>query len=207
VPKKKKSQDNWFKATHKLGIVAITILSAVVFLLFSPRPTVSDNVAMEFGDYTTSLGFGNNYFAGACSEGEFTTRFYTMSGDSGELNRITMPIEVYDDPDATVVADIKICKAELGGSCAESETELKTDYDFTSEWGFQSGNKTIEIGVPFYVEAGSYYMITIEGTMDKPLVYSMYKAEVDGTTNRYFHTAPGCSSSRPDVYVVNFEVV
>ncbi len=207
---RKKKKDSWFTGTHAVTLVAVVAIAIGALILFNPlsnqQLTTSDNVAAEFGNYTSSVGFGNNYFAGACGEGSFTTRFYTMSGVSGQLNQIIVPVEVHDDPDATVIGDIKICEAELGGSCTGSEVTVKSDFVFTSEWGFSSGNKTVDIGAPFYIEAGSHYMITVEGTMDKSAIYSMYRADVEATGNRYFHSAPGCSSSRPDVYVLYFRV-
>jgi hypothetical protein len=208
---RKKKKNSWFTGTHAIVLVAVVAIAIGALLLFNPlsnqQLTTSDNVAVEFGNYTSSVGFGNNYFAGACSEGSFTTRFYTMSGVSGTLSQIVVPIEVRDDPDAEVVGDVKVCKAELGGECIGDETTVANNFDFTSEWGFESGEKTIEVGMPFRVEAGSYYMVTVEGTMEKYVTYSMYKADVEATGNRYFHSAPGCSSSRPDVYVVYFWIV
>jgi len=202
----KKKDGGWFTWAHGLMLAAVCMLFAVVFVVFNQGPAESDNVLTEFGDYEAGAGFGNNYFAGACNEGGFETRFYTMSGVTGNLRRIIVPVEVQDDPEAMVVGEVKICEAELGGSCTGEEKVVKSNFEFTYEWGFESGEKSIELSIPFFVRAGSYYMITVDGFMNGFVTYSMYKADVDSDANRYFHSAPGCSSSRTDVYVVHFSL-
>jgi hypothetical protein len=207
VAQRKKSK----KVSKKVGkkypipIIVISVVAVVaILLIWMVTPKFSDNVAAEFGEYDMGVGFGNNYFAGACNEGNFASSFYTMSGVSGRLTKLVMPIEVYDDPDAVVVADVRICEAPLGGACVGEDVTIVDDFIFTREWGFESGDKTIDVGAPFYVAAGRYYKISVQGNMESFVIYSMYKAEVETDINRYSHSAPGCSSNRPDVYVVNF---
>lgn len=184
-----------------IGLFAIII---VAFAIWMTIPKFSDNVAAEFGEYVSGVGYGNNYFAGACNEGNFISSMYTMSGASGRLTKLVIPIEVYDDPDAIVVADVRICEATLGGDCIGDEATIADDFVFTDEWGFESGEKELPTEGDFYVTAGRYYRLTVQGNMESFVIYSMYKADVETDVNRYSHAAPGCSSSRPDVYVINF---
>ena len=206
--KKPEKRKTGFDNKYRTLIILIFVIAAFgIILIWFAVPKFSDNVEAEFGEYTSSLGFGNNYFGSACSEGQYVTGFYTMSGVSGRLTKIIVPVEVQDDPDARAVGDIKICEANLGSECVGDETTIVSTFDFSRIWGFDSGEKEIDITTPFYVRAGAYYKITIEGVMSKSVTYSMYKADVPTGINRYFHTAEGCSSARPDVYVIHFWAV
>ena len=206
--RKKQETGSGFDGKYLVLVLAIIIVAAIgIYLIWTVTPKFSDNVAAEFGEYGMGVGYSNNYFAGACNEGDFKTWFYTMSGVTGRLTEIIIPITVQDDPDAEVVAEVRICEASLGGECIGDEVAVVSGYGFHDNWGFDSGDKELSVNVPFYVRSGAYYRITIEGNMNKPVVYSMYRAEVSTEGNRYFHTAPGCSSGRPDVYVVHFWAV
>jgi hypothetical protein len=187
-----------------LGVIIIIVAAVGISLIAMPK--VSDNAAAEFGTYERTQKYHNNYIAGSCAEGSFHTHFYTMSGATGALRRIVIPVEFSDDPDASVTADIKICEALLGSSCVGDEVIIASNFDFVSNWGMNSGDKAIDLAVPFAVRAGAYYKISIDGDRSRNILYSMYIADVVCDVNRYYHSATGCSSSRSDVAVIYFHV-
>jgi hypothetical protein len=129
-----------------------------------------------------------------------------MSGVTGALRQIVIPVEFSDDPDAEISADVKICRATLGDDCTGSEVTIASGFDFVSNWGMSSGDKSIDVLAPFEVAAGEYYKISIDGTRTKNILYSMYVADVVSDANRYYHTSSGCHSTRRDVMVVHFHV-
>jgi hypothetical protein len=200
-----KRNEGFEKRYLVLALVVIVIAAAAVVFWLIPKSS-SDNAAFEFGQYESTQKYHNNYFAGSCAEGEFHTHFYTMSGVTGALRRIVIPIEFSDDPDASISADIKICRANLGGECTGSEITIASNFDFVSEWGMSSGDKSIDVLAPFEVDTGEYYKISIDGARSKNIIYSMYVADVVSDVERFYHSAGGCHSRRNDVMVVHFHV-
>jgi hypothetical protein len=200
-----KRKDSFDKRYLVLTLIVIVVAAAAVVFWLVPKSS-SDNAAFEFGEYEAIQRYHNNYFAGSCAEGDFHTHFYTMSGVTGELRRIVIPVEFSDDPDAEISGDIKICRANLGGDCTGAEITIASDFDFVSNWGMSSGDKSIDVLAPFEVAAGEYYRISVDGTRSKNILYSMYVADVVSDVNRFFHSASGCHSTRRDVMVVQFHV-